>query len=31
MTDESYAAMRKRIGTTNAGLKAAQPDTLKGF
>ena len=31
MTDQSYAAMRKRISSANAGLKSAQPDTLKGF
>jgi AhpD family alkylhydroperoxidase len=31
MTDQTYAAMRKRITTANAGLKTAQPDTLKGF
>jgi len=31
MTDQSYAALRKRITTANAGLKNAQPDTLKGF
>lgn len=31
MTDEKYAAMRKRIIAVNAGLRAAQPDTLKGF
>jgi AhpD family alkylhydroperoxidase len=31
MTDQTYAALRKRITTANAGLKTAQPDTLKGF
>ena len=31
MTDQSYAALRKRITAANAGLKTAQPDTLKGF
>ena len=31
MTDQDYAALRKRITTANAGLKTAQPDTLKGF
>lgn len=31
MTEASYAALRKRITTANAGLKSAQPDTLKGF
>lgn len=31
MTDQKYAAMRKRITAANAGLKTAQPDTLKGF
>ena len=31
MTDQSYAALRKRITSANAGLKRAQPDTLKGF
>jgi AhpD family alkylhydroperoxidase len=31
MTDQPWAAMRKRITTANAGLKTAQPDTLKGF
>lgn len=31
MTDHGYAAMRKRITSANAGLKTAQPDTLKGF
>lgn len=31
MTDQSYAALRKRISTANAGLKKTQPDTLKGF
>lgn len=31
MTEPHYAAMRKRITTANADLKAAQPDTLKGF
>jgi AhpD family alkylhydroperoxidase len=31
MTDENYATMRKRITAANAGLKSAQPDTLKGF
>jgi AhpD family alkylhydroperoxidase len=31
MTDQEYAALRKRITTANAGLKSAQPDTLKGF
>jgi AhpD family alkylhydroperoxidase len=31
MTDQSYAALRKRITRANAGLKSAQPDTLKGF
>jgi AhpD family alkylhydroperoxidase len=31
MTDERYAAVRKRITKANAGLKNAQPDTLKGF
>lgn len=31
MTDQSYAALRKRISSANAGLKEAQPDTLKGF
>ena len=31
MTDQSYAALRKRITSANAGLKQAQPDTLKGF
>jgi AhpD family alkylhydroperoxidase len=31
MTDQTYAAMRKRITAANAGLRSAQPDTLKGF
>lgn len=31
MTDQTYAAVRKRITAANAGLKTAQPDTLKGF
>jgi AhpD family alkylhydroperoxidase len=31
MTDQSYAALRKRISTANAGLRKAQPDTIKGF
>jgi len=31
MTDQTYAALRKRITAANAGLKRAQPDTLKGF
>ena len=31
MTDQSYAALRKRITRANAGLRSSQPDTLKGF
>jgi AhpD family alkylhydroperoxidase len=31
MADETYAALRKRISTANAGLKTAQPDPLRGF
>jgi AhpD family alkylhydroperoxidase len=31
MTDQSYAALRRRVTSANAGLKIAQPDTLKGF
>jgi len=31
MTDHDYTTMRKRITKANAGLKTAQPDTLKGF
>jgi len=31
MTDQDYTTMRKRITKANAGLKTAQPDTLKGF
>ena len=31
MAEQKHAALRKRITTANAGLKAAQPDTLKGF
>ncbi len=31
MTDQTYAALRKRITTANAKFKDAQPDTIKGF
>jgi len=31
MTDETYAAARKRITKANAGLRQGQPDTFKGF
>lgn len=31
MTDQPFAALRRRVTAANAGLKDAQPDTLKGF
>jgi AhpD family alkylhydroperoxidase len=31
MTDRPWRALRERTTRANAGLKAAQPDTLKGF
>jgi AhpD family alkylhydroperoxidase len=31
MTEETYAAVRKRITKANAALRQGQPDTFKGF
>ena len=31
MTEETYAAVRKRITRANAKLRQGQPDTFKGF